>query len=50
MARRAGWGCRWGKHLKLEVADPGMLEDGLKRQPVGWVKGEELVEEVQVGR
>jgi hypothetical protein len=33
----------------LEVADPGMLEDGLERQPVFWVKGEELVKEVQVG-
>jgi hypothetical protein len=30
----------------LEVADPGMLEDGLERQPVFWVKGEELVKEV----
>jgi hypothetical protein len=34
----------------LEVADPGVLEDCLERQPVLWVKGEELVKEVQVGR
>ena len=34
----------------FEVADPGVLEDGLEGEPVAGVEGEEAVEEVQVGR
>ena len=33
----------------FEVANPGVLEDGIERQPVFWVKGEELMKEICVG-